>query len=761
MKNKQLSLLVATILTSSLSIAEVEIEVSGQAVFEVSKFLDSDDGMVEGNPTFKPHSADWFKNSADIRVYVDGDIDDIIEEATFHIEMNAFVNPLGSGAEKGNNYNEAYTQRDILREAYLDTEYADWQLRLGKQQVVWGTADGMKLLDMINPTDYTEMAQNQMEDSRIPVWMINGETDLENGTSLQVVLSEPRENIFAGLNRNIDTSERKNQNRSATWGEGGLPVSHKDNIAKSHDYGQFTVMRGPSSITGGYDGFLNIVPDMGSVASLFGEAFSPYVDQTTVDYGGLDNTSFDYFTVGNFLGNTSASNFGDYSDKLALENPTDYSRTATQDDVDNGLATNVGDTIDGFGGLNFAKWFNNMSGETYWLDGVANGGNQYGITGKVALNSFFTSEYESNLFDITDDNGDSDFENPNSAFEYMGNTTFRTFDAFVNARAQYQYNMPDATDLDFAIRNKGTLESGQNWQVAYSYGYDKNPIVLLNWKNNQGEYLINPDTNKIAVDLDNDGETDTYTLQLKDAAGNSYGGAAQTQAYNDAIAAGKTEEEALKDAEKRVAILEFREETTKIHSLGFATDTSIETEALGTVVLRGEAIYQKDTHQPTVHFDKLAYGDLANALEMREIDRLKFVLGFDLTLLTNMFSSLQVIRDINLDYMGSGDVRDADFATMMLTNGFNTGEEGGAVEFKEYYSLYFSKPFGVSGQHRWNNMTMYEGGDGWWNWFTVGFGMTDNVEATLELNHYWGNPNTAFGQHQKSNNIQVGFKYNF
>jgi hypothetical protein len=143
---------------------------------------------------------------------------------------------------------------------------------------------------------------------------------------------------------------------------------------------------------------------------------------------------------------------------------------------------------------------------------------------------------------------------------------------------------------------------------------------------------------------------------------------------------------------------------------------------------------------------------------MREIDRFKFVIGFDFTFLTNMFSSLQIIRDINLDYMGSGDVRDADFATMMLSNGFNTD---GAVEFKEYYSLYFSKPFGVSGQHRWNNMTMYEGGDGWWNWFTVGFGMTDNIEATLELNHYWGNPNTAFGQHQKSNNIQVGFKYNF
>jgi len=38
-------------------------------------------------------------------------------------------------------------------------EQGDWSIRAGKQQVVWGTADGMKLLDTINPTDYSEMAQ--------------------------------------------------------------------------------------------------------------------------------------------------------------------------------------------------------------------------------------------------------------------------------------------------------------------------------------------------------------------------------------------------------------------------------------------------------------------------------------------------------------------------------------------------------------------------------------------------------------------------
>ena len=65
----------------------------------------------------------------------------------------------------------------------------------------------------------------------------------------------------------------------------------------------------------------------------------------------------------------------------------------------------------------------------------------------------------------------------------MGNTTFKTFDAFVNAKNQYSFkNMPNSDQVDFAIRNKGIAENGMNWQTAYAYGYDRNPIIQLNWK---------------------------------------------------------------------------------------------------------------------------------------------------------------------------------------------------------------------------------------------------------------------------------------
>ena len=66
-----------------------------------------------------------------------------------------------------------------LRELYVDGEryhsdsLPDMEWRIGKQQVVWGQADGLKVLDVVNPQSYREFILDQFEDSRIPLWMIN------------------------------------------------------------------------------------------------------------------------------------------------------------------------------------------------------------------------------------------------------------------------------------------------------------------------------------------------------------------------------------------------------------------------------------------------------------------------------------------------------------------------------------------------------------------------------------------------------------
>ena len=65
-----------------------------------------------------------------------------------------------------------------LREFYLEIPSDNYYFTLGKQQVVWGKADGLKVLDIVNPQSYREFILEDFDDSRIPQWMANIETNV-------------------------------------------------------------------------------------------------------------------------------------------------------------------------------------------------------------------------------------------------------------------------------------------------------------------------------------------------------------------------------------------------------------------------------------------------------------------------------------------------------------------------------------------------------------------------------------------------------
>ena len=73
-----------------------------------------------------------------------------------------------------------------LREAYIDTEIGNTFLRIGKQQVVWGQADGLKVLDVLNPQSFREFILDDFDDSRIALWTVNAEIPI-GGAFLQLL----------------------------------------------------------------------------------------------------------------------------------------------------------------------------------------------------------------------------------------------------------------------------------------------------------------------------------------------------------------------------------------------------------------------------------------------------------------------------------------------------------------------------------------------------------------------------------------------
>ncbi|WP_282608629.1 DUF1302 family protein [Pelagibius sp. Alg239-R121] len=74
-----------------------------------------------------------------------------------------------------------------LRELYLDIDLEDAFVRLGKQQVVWGEADGLKVLDVINPQSFREFILPEFEDSRIPLWTVNAEIPVGEDSLVQLL----------------------------------------------------------------------------------------------------------------------------------------------------------------------------------------------------------------------------------------------------------------------------------------------------------------------------------------------------------------------------------------------------------------------------------------------------------------------------------------------------------------------------------------------------------------------------------------------
>ncbi len=112
-------------------------------------------------------------------------------------------------------YPEFNDRQDWLREFYVDAtipldDGKEIGIKLGRQQIVWGRTDLFRVLDVINPVDYSRNnIYDELEDIRIPMWII--ETELRTGAG----------EIFDDLNYSIIWNFDKF--RPSNLGQGGTP----------------------------------------------------------------------------------------------------------------------------------------------------------------------------------------------------------------------------------------------------------------------------------------------------------------------------------------------------------------------------------------------------------------------------------------------------------------------------------------------------------------------------------------------------------
>ena len=95
----------------------------------------------------------------------------LVPEITYKISGRAYYDAV---FDITNTYSEKVGQDqedDIeLRDTYLDCSIGNLDLRVGKQQIVWGEAVGLFFADVVNPKDLREFILPDLDQIRIPVW---------------------------------------------------------------------------------------------------------------------------------------------------------------------------------------------------------------------------------------------------------------------------------------------------------------------------------------------------------------------------------------------------------------------------------------------------------------------------------------------------------------------------------------------------------------------------------------------------------------
>ncbi|CAA6828552.1 MAG: Unknown protein [uncultured Sulfurovum sp.] len=150
-----------------LSVPLWSVEVEQSLLLRNENALLSDDATVQ-------------KAELDVQMELDFSFDDasrvvaiakLNTDAKDKIEPNEFSSIAYSNGSKPLNLGNRGLAE--IRELYYEKAIGKTLLKVGKMQTVWGKADGIKLIDKLNPKDFSEFILAPFEDSRIPLWSLS------------------------------------------------------------------------------------------------------------------------------------------------------------------------------------------------------------------------------------------------------------------------------------------------------------------------------------------------------------------------------------------------------------------------------------------------------------------------------------------------------------------------------------------------------------------------------------------------------------
>jgi hypothetical protein len=118
-----------------------------------------------------------------------------VTQLRMRVDAKDQLEPGRPDQDERSSYNRRWLLGDAgdaeLREMYLDGSLGPVNLRIGKQQIAWGQADGLRVLDVVNPMSFREFILPQPEDRRIALWTLNAELAFDGGSLQLLWLPDP------------------------------------------------------------------------------------------------------------------------------------------------------------------------------------------------------------------------------------------------------------------------------------------------------------------------------------------------------------------------------------------------------------------------------------------------------------------------------------------------------------------------------------------------------------------------------------------
>lgn len=110
-----------------------------------------------------------------------------------------------------------------IRDLYIEWRRANGVTRLGKQQIVWGRLDGLKVLDLINPQDFREFIDDDFNDSRISLWSAYFDYSIGDWRAELAVVPDSSGHVIPESGAWFELTAPRFR-FGATAGQGSLPV---------------------------------------------------------------------------------------------------------------------------------------------------------------------------------------------------------------------------------------------------------------------------------------------------------------------------------------------------------------------------------------------------------------------------------------------------------------------------------------------------------------------------------------------------------